>query len=268
MNENLYVHGYSDIEATRLSDQAGTLNDLLHHDSIFPAGSKILEAGCGTGEQTKILASKNPLCSFVSMDISSGSLEIARDQIKRNNISNVVFQTANIFDLPFIDESFDHVFVCFVLEHLADPLKALKSLKRVLKEGGTITVIEGDHGSAYYYPRSEYAQATIQCLIDIQAAVGGNSLIGRELYPLLRNAGFTSCRVSPRMVYADSGKPELVDGFTRKTFNAMIEGVKEQAIANGMITPEAWAKGIHDLYQAAEPQGTFCYTFFKAVASK
>jgi ubiquinone/menaquinone biosynthesis C-methylase UbiE len=268
MNTGSYVHGYSEIEKTRLSDQAGTLSELLHFDSIFSPGGVILEAGCGTGEQTKIISKKNPGSSFLSIDISSYSLEIARQQIRENNISNVEFQLASIFDLPFRDESFDHVFVCFVLEHLSNTLEALKSLKRVLKKNGTITVIEGDHGSAYYYPQSEFAQATIQCLIEIQASAGGNSLIGRQLYPLLNQAGFKKCKVSPRMVYADQSKPVLVDGFTRKTFNAMVEGVKHRAITGDFITPEAWERGITDLYKTAEKDGTFCYTFFKATAIK
>ena len=60
-------------------------------------------------------------------------------------------------------------------------------------------------------------------------------MIGRELYPLLHKAGFNSIRVSPRMVYVDSSKPEFVEGFTKKTFTAMIEGVREPAIKSGII---------------------------------
>jgi hypothetical protein len=62
-------------------------------------------------------------------------------------------------------------------------------------------------------------------------------MIERELYPLLRRAGFESVRVSPRKVYVDAGKPEIVEGFTRNTFTAMTEGIREQAIAAGMIEP-------------------------------
>lgn len=263
-----YVHGYSGVESRRLSDQANTLSQLLHHDSIFPPGSSILEAGCGTGAQTVILAPQNPQCVFTSMDISPQSLKAAQRLIKSSGIANVRFQQADIFRLPFEDESFDHIFICFVLEHIPRPEKALKSLKRVLKKGGSITVIEGDHGSAYYHPRSNAAQAAIQCLIDIQAELGGNSLIGRELYPLLTSAGFRDCSVSPRMVYADSSRPQMVDGFTRKTFTAMVKGVKEQALNRGLIDPETWQKGIRDLYRTAGRNGTFCYTFFKATGIK
>lgn len=263
-----YVHGYSHIEKRRLADQANTLAQLLHHDSIFPPGSRILEAGCGVGAQTIILAAQNPKCAFTSIDISSKSIKAARNLMARNRIVNVQFEVADIFNLPFHPGSFDHIFVCFVLEHLADPAAALKSLRRVLTKGGTISVIEGDHGSAYYFPRSDGAQATIQCLIDLQASSGGNSLIGRELYPLLSSCGFKDCIVTPRVVYADSSRPQMADGFTRKTFIAMVEGVKELAIGSGLISPNVWATGIKDLKRTALKNGTFNYTFFKAVAYK
>ena len=92
-------------------------------------------------------------------------------------------------------------------------------------------------------------------------------MIGRELYPLLHRAGFKSIRVSPRMVYADPSRPELVEGFTKKTFTAMIEGVRETALKAGLAKAHAFDQGIRDLYRTAEPDGVFCYTFFKAKAT-
>ena len=157
--------------------------------------------------------------------------------------TNVEFGQADIFDLPFEPASFDHVFVCFVLEHLAEPVEALERLKAVLKPGGTITVIEGDHGSAYFHPDSEAAHEAIQCQVTLQRDAGGNSLIGRQVYPLLTGAGFEDVHVSPRLVYVDDSRPELVDGFTRKTFTAMIEGVREVAIGTGLIARRALRRG-------------------------
>ncbi len=268
MNDVSYVHGYSISESQRLSDQANTLSCLLHHDSVFRPAGLVLEAGCGTGAQTVIVAPQNPQCNFVSVDIAEDPLVKAERSIKENKIRNVRFQVADVFNLPFTDEAFDHIFICFLLEHLRDPMGALASLKRVLKKAGTITVIEGDHGSAYYHPRSPAAQAIIQCLVDVQASMGGNALIGRELYPLLVTAGFEDVSVSPRIVYADANRPELVDGFTRRTFIAMVEGVREQAVNCGLITEAEWSRGIADLYRSADSAGTFCYTFFKAVGKK
>ena len=70
------------------------------------------------------------------------------------------------------------------------------------------------------------------------------------------------------MVYVDSSKPDLVDGFTRKTFIAMIEGVRESAIAASITDREAFDAGVRDLHRTTEADGVFCYTFFKGVGEK
>ena len=263
-----YVHGYTEDEAARLADQAGTLADLLHHDTHYPAGSRVLEAGCGVGAQTRILARRSPGAGFVSVDVSAQSLALARAAIEREGLGNVEFKQADLYALPFSEAGFDHVFVCFVLEHLRRPEEALRALLRVLRPGGSLTVIEGDHGSAFFHPHSPHATRAIECLNQAQAAAGGDSLIGRRLYPLLRSVGLDDVQVSPRFVYADASRPGWVDGFTRKTFIAMVEGAAEPALRLGLIDKASWDVGIADLKRTAENDGTFCYTFFKAVARK
>ncbi|HNY27678.1 MAG TPA: methyltransferase domain-containing protein [Candidatus Sumerlaeota bacterium] len=265
MREQEYVHGYSTREGERLADQAATVERLLHHDTIYPPGSRVLEAGCGIGAQTSILCHNHPRALFTSIDRSAESLDAARQRAQGEGVTNVTFQQADIFDLPFPEASFDHVFVCFVLEHLADPVAALRCLMRVLRPGGSLTAIEGDHGSTFFHPRSEKAWRTIQCQIDLQARAGGDSLIGRRLYPLLTEAGLRQVSVSPRQVYADPSLPHLVDGFTRKTFIAMIEGIRGKAIEAGLIGERDWEEGLADLRRTAEEDGAFCYTFFKGV---
>ena len=260
-----YVHGYDERARIRLEDQARTLVDLLHSDTAYPAGSLVLEAGCGVGAQTVTLARNSPRARFVSVDISADSLAEARAKVGSAGLTNVRFQQADVFALPFEPASFDHVFVCFVLEHIPRPVDALMALKALLRPGGTITVIEGDHGSTYFHPDSEAAHAAIRCQVELQRMAGGNANIGREVYPLLQRAGFADVRVSPRMVYVDASRPHLVDGFTRKTFTAMIEGVREDAIKAGIVDPAVFDAGIRALYRTAEDDGVFCYTFFKGV---
>jgi SAM-dependent methyltransferase len=263
-----YVHGYHERESERLRDQAGSLVELLHGDTSYPPGARVLEAGCGVGAQTVTLAANSPEARFTSVDMSPESAAEAERRVREAGHTNVEFAAADIFDLPFAPASFDHVFVCFVLEHLAEPVQALERLKTVLKPGGTITVIEGDHGSAYFHPESEAADEAIQCQVTLQRDAGGNSLIGRQVYPLLTGAGFADVHVSPRLVYVDDSNPALVDGFTRKTFTAMIEGVREVAIGTGLIEPERFDEGIRDLYRTADGGGTFLYTFFKGVGRR
>ena len=232
------------------------------------AGAGCSRSGCGVGAQTVTLAQRSPGARFTSVDISAESIAEARRRADQAGLTNVEFQQADIFALPFEAESFDHVFVCFVLEHLARPVEALAILKRLLRPGGTITVIEGDHGSTYFYPDSPAAHAAIQCQVTMQREAGGNALIGRQVYPLLVEAGFEAVRVSPRMVYVDASRPALVDGFTRKTFTAMIEGIREPALAAGLIEPARFDAGVRDLHRTTEADGVFCYTFFKGVGEK
>jgi SAM-dependent methyltransferase len=260
-----YVHGHDRRERQRLRDQAGALVELLHGDTTYPKGSRVLEAGCGVGAQTVTLARRSPGAAFVSVDVSEPALAATRRALDRAGVSNVELQPADILDLPFARASFDHVFVCFVLEHLPDPAHALARLREVLKPGGTLTVIEGDHGSTYFHPSSVAAHEAIQCLVALQARAGGNALIGRQIYPLLVSAGLEEVRVSPRMVYVDASRPALVEGFTERTFIAMIEGVRRSAIAAGLTTARRFNTGIRDLRRAAGPDGVFCYTFFKGV---
>ena len=139
---------------------------------------------------------------------------------------------------------------------------------RLLKVGGTITLIEGDHGSTSFYPDSAAAHAAIRCLVTLQQKALGNALIGRQIYPLLIEAGFDAVHVSPRTVYVDSSRPDLVDDFTKKTFTAMIEGIREAALAEGLIHSKGFDAGVRDLYRTTEADGAFCYTFFKGVGQK
>jgi ubiquinone/menaquinone biosynthesis C-methylase UbiE len=103
------------------------------------------------------MAIRRARARIVSVDLSSDSLALARRRVEAAGYGNVTFEVADVYQLPFDDESFDHVFVCFVLKHLRKPVEALRALDRVLRPGGSITVIEGDHGSWYCYPETRAA---------------------------------------------------------------------------------------------------------------
>ncbi len=171
--------------------------------------------------------------------------------------------------LPFDDGSFDHVFVCFVLEHLADPPKALIEMKRVLKSGGTITVIEGDHGSCFWNPETDESRKAWQAMIRVQQNLGHDPLIGRRLYPLLAQAGFEVKGVVPLWAYADARNPELLDGGINRILAPMMETAREEAIEQGLIDRATWEQGISDMHRASlPPDGSVFYTWFRGTAAK
>jgi ubiquinone/menaquinone biosynthesis C-methylase UbiE len=258
-----YVHGRSDRESRRLSYQASKLASLFHEGIRYPPGSSVLEAGCGVGAQTVVLARNSPGAAFTAIDASPESLDLAGKRIREEGCTNVMLREADVYNLPFDPGTFDHVFVCFLVEHLPDPLLALERLKRVIRPGGTITAIEGDHGSALFHPESPEAMAVIRSLVEIQRELGGNSRIGRQLPHLMRDAGFSQVRVFPLTVFADGEVPE--DGeAVKRIFIAMVGGVRDAALARGKIDEKTWVQGIRDLHRTAEPGGSFSYTFFKA----
>lgn len=258
-----YVHGYAPEELDRLVGSADTLVSLLHAETAYPSGTRVLEAGCGVGAQTRFLVECCPDVRLVSADIALNLLTRA----KRAVGDSVAFVQADIYHFPFAENSFDHIFICYVLEHLPDPLAALNHLKTLLRPGGTITAIEGDHGSAFFHPESPEASAAWRCLQRLQTQGGGDGHIGRRLYALFRASGASSVRVKPLPVYCDSSRPEMMDGFADKTIVGMLKGIEEEVFARDMIPREVWRKGIQDLTDLATSEdGTFMYTFFRCTA--
>jgi SAM-dependent methyltransferase len=260
-----YVHGYSTREAQRLEDQAASVRELIHADTVYPPGARVLEVGCGVGAQTETIADRSPESHFISFDVVLDSVRHAAARVRTKRLTNVQLLAADLFALPFRPATFEHLFISYVLEHTTDPLCTLLAVKGALKPGGTITVVEGDHGSCYFSPRHPAAQRAWECLIQVQAALGGDSLIGRRLYPLLRAAGFENVAVSPRLVYADASHPDRMDRFVAKTIVPMVQGVEARALNDGLMTRAEWDAGLAHLRSiATSDSGTFCYTFFKA----
>ena len=217
-----YVHGYTTRETQRLLEQSLILEDLLHTGTRYQKGEKVLEAGCGVGAQTRILARRNPEAVLECIDISGESIQQARAVAREEGMGNVSFEQADLYSLSYKPDSFDHVFVCFVLEHVSHPSSALQIFKKILKPGGTITVIEGDHGSGIWTPETKASRKAWQGLIDSQMALGHDPNIGRRVYPLLKNTGYMVEEVSPRWVYADQSNPELLDGVINRIIAPMV----------------------------------------------
>ncbi|MEM8970762.1 MAG: methyltransferase domain-containing protein [Pseudomonadota bacterium] len=263
-----YVHGHETSERQRLRDQGELLAELLFDDGDFSESEHILEVGCGVGVQTENISRRQPSAKITSVDVSEAYIRDARRNLERAGITNVELHHADAMGLPFKEATFDHVFVCFVLEHLPDPQQFLATARRLLRPGGHLTVIEGDHGSAYFHPSGVLAQKLIECQVELQAKAGGDARIGRRLFPMIVQAGFHKTRVSPRSVYVDGSRPKWIEGFTINTFTAMIKGIERPAIDTGLVSQEEFDQGIEELLRTSEADGTFNYTFFKATAER
>lgn len=236
----------------------------LHHDAIWEPGSQVLEIGCGVGAQTTIIAKQNPAVHFTAIDISEKSLEIAQLAAQKEGLTNVEFRLQDVRTLSLHKEDqCDHIFICFLLAHISQPLDILKQVRCFIKTGGTITVIEGDHGSTFFYPDNAYSRAVVEAQVKLQATRGGNANIGRELYPLLDKSGYGQTNVSPRQIYVDRSKPALVEGFIKNTFTAMMQGMSKELLREELLSLPSYQRGIEGLLRTTVADGVFSYTFFK-----
>lgn len=264
-----YVHGYTERETQRLYEQAEILEEIIHAGIEFGDGAKVLEAGCGVGAQTRLLVKRSPRAEFTCIDISEKSLASASKLKEQSGFDNVTFQQDNITALSFDNDTFDHIFVCFVLEHLDNPIAALGELKRVLKPRGTLTVIEGDHGSCFWHPETPESVAAWNGLIIAQQRQGHDPNIGRRLTPLLTEAGFDLQTCDPAWLYADRLKGNLRDGMVNHIIVPMVQSAEQQILEENLVPNDIYQKGIADLSRVDQiEEGTFFYTWFKAVARK
>ncbi len=183
-----YVHGYSPEEANRLMKQADVLKPYLEGKMHFSAGSKVLEAGCGVGAQSVILAKLNPGCEFTCVDISSSSLARAKQLANEREMANVKYVEADIHDLPFHKNVFDYCFFCFVLEHFKEPEKMLQQVSKVIKPEGSIRAIECDLGAAEFSPFTPDIKAIVDGAISLSTQSEGNACMGRLLEETMKKA--------------------------------------------------------------------------------
>lgn len=160
--------------------------------SHLKSGMSLLDAGCGSGSITFGLAEAVAPGQVVGVDVATKQIEGASAAAEARGITNVVFQTGNVYEMPFPDDSFDAVFSHAVLEHLSNPLRALKEFRRVLTPGGIVGVRAPDVSGnladpAWHEPTGVKIMELMSRLIEHN---GGNWYVGREMKRLLREAAF------------------------------------------------------------------------------
>ena len=134
----------------------------------------------------------------VGIDFGESQIQRASESAKELGIDNATFQQADCYSLPFEDESFDRVFSNALMEHLTDPVRAMREMFRVLKPGGMIGVSSPDWGGFILAPPSDALTAAVAAYTALQTRNGGDVNIGRKLGSQLSAAGFEGCQMSAR----------------------------------------------------------------------
>jgi ubiquinone/menaquinone biosynthesis C-methylase UbiE len=200
-----YVHGYTPEEQRRLVEQAEHWRDeLILPGTELPLGTRLLEVGCGVGAVLGILGRAFPGIELAGVDIEERQIETARAYLAGLGLDADV-RVADALALPFADGSFDHVWMMWFLEHVPDPVAALREARRVLVPGGAMTAIEVDYNTVWARPTSEAFEALFAAVAGAMDA-GGRSDAGSRVAGWLGKAGFAS--VDPgerRLEYSGEG---------------------------------------------------------------
>lgn len=161
-------------------------------------GQRVLDCGCGPGSMTCDIAAIVAPGAVVGIDAAPSQVALAREAAATRGLPNVHFEVGNVYELPYPDGSFDHVYSHALLEHLADPQAAMKEFLRVLKPGGSAAVCTPDWGGFMYSPDTPALRAAIEAFTGLQKSGGGDVEAGRKLRDFALNAGFAQVRCTAR----------------------------------------------------------------------
>lgn len=170
-------------------------------------GMKILEVGCGIGTLSFDIAKLVlPKGRIVGLDISEKLLKIAREEAKFKGITNFLPKKGYAEKMPFADNQFNGVVSRYLLQHSRSPLRILKEMKRVAKDGAFIAAIDIDDSIISYPPQPSALEKLFWAYAKTQKIQGGDRYIGRKLYWYFKKSGFKDIRVYPFFVNLRAGK--------------------------------------------------------------
>src|SRR5262245_10841488 len=170
------------------------------------AGMRLLDCGCGPGSITVDLARSVAPGEAIGLDLGADALAQGRALARERGIANVTFETASVYQLPYPDGAFDVAFACAVLQHLAAPLAALGEMRRVLKPGGVIGIVDGSSSITFRHPTSPVLDRWDQLRALEREHNAGRPSGALRLRTLLREAGFARTQASGEMA-TEAGPP-------------------------------------------------------------
>jgi ubiquinone/menaquinone biosynthesis C-methylase UbiE len=194
MSKETYTHGHHESVLRSHNSRTAANSCAYFLDQLRP-GLDLLDVGCGPGTITVDLARLVAPGRVIGIDRAETVLEKARLLAAEKDVP-VGFQVGDVYELEFEDASFDVVHAHQVLQHLADPVRALKEMRRVARPGGIVAVRDGDYSSFAWAPVSPKLDRWLELYRAVARRNGGEPDAGRFLKGWALKAGFTDVRAS------------------------------------------------------------------------
>ncbi len=193
---DVYTHGHHEsvLRSHRWRTAENSAGYLLPH---LRAGQSLLDVGCGPGTVTIDLAGRVAPGEVVGVDTSSAVIEAAAKAAADAGTPNVRFEVGDAYALDFPDDTFDVVHAHQVLQHLSDPVAALREMRRVAKPGGVVAVRDADYDGMAWYPQSDGLDDWLTLYQEVTEANRADADAGRKLLSWVRAAGFDPADIHP-----------------------------------------------------------------------
>ncbi|KRE41474.1 methyltransferase type 11 [Knoellia sp. Soil729] len=198
-----YTHGH---EGAVLASHArrSAENSCAYLLAVLEPGMRLLDVGCGPGTITVDLAERLAPGQVVGVEPVEQPLVAARAEAMRRGDTTTRFEIADVLDLPYDDDSFDVVHGHQVLQHLSDPVRALKEMSRVCRPGGWVAARDADYGAMAWYPEVPELGEWRTLYRRVARANGAEPDAARHVRAWAREAGLGEVQLSTSVwTYAD-----------------------------------------------------------------
>ena len=242
-----YTHGHHASVVSRHARRTAERDAARLLPHLRP-GMRLLDVGCGPGSITAGLARAVAPGEAVGIDVSADVLDEARAHAADAGVTNVRFEAANVYALPYESGSFDVAHAHQVLQHLAAPVDALVEMRRVLRPGGLAAVRDADYATMTAWPRAASIDRWLAVYHAIAARNGVDPDAGRRLRGWMLEAGYRDVEVTASVeLMAD---PAVAADWGRSwAERALQSNFRAQALEYGVAT-EAEITAIADGWRA------------------
>ena len=197
-------------------------------------GMRLLDAGCGPGTVTAGLARAVAPGEVIGIDVAPGVLDHARAHADEEGVENVTFREGDVYALDHPDASFDVVYANQLLQHLTDPVRAIREMGRVLRPGGLLAVRDADYATMSPSPKFPEFEDWNRLYHQTAYRNGAEPDAGRALPSWVRAAGFAEIELHPNVVALD-GEEARTWGRTWSQ-RILYSSVADQALEYGYAT--------------------------------
>jgi ubiquinone/menaquinone biosynthesis C-methylase UbiE len=266
--ERGYLHGFGAKERQRLRRQARVLEPMVHDHLPFHRRRSCLEVGSGVGAQTEILLRHFPDLHVTCVERSPTQIAEARRFLRgvpwAKGRYSLVQEDA--MRLPFDHEQFDCGFLCWILEHVADPARILSEVRRVLVSGAPIVVNEVLNASFFIDPYSPNTLKYWMAFNDHQLDLGGDPFVGAKLGNLLQQVGFHDVQTAVKTFHLDNRSPGERAEFLEYWTDLLLSGAPQLIAAKKVSQDVVDGMKVELDRVARDPDSVFFDSFIQARA--